>query len=84
MVVLFSYMALVDLSVISIFKCKYHYRSCVLRQIIKKMMNGNYSKLSLFWVSFMFVVHLCKLIPHTVNLQIASLVKSMPKRYGCW
>ena len=27
---------------------------------------------------------LCKLIPHTVNLQIASLLESMPKRYGCW
>ena len=62
MVVLFSYMALVDLSVISIFKCKYHYRSCVLRQIIKKMMDGELwqiiTLLGEFYVNCTFYVSL--------------------------
>ena len=42
MIVLFSKWTLhVGLNVISIFKCKHHYRSCDLREIMNKMINEN-------------------------------------------
>ena len=68
-------MALVGLGVISIFKCKRHYKprdigeSCTERtEPPQKMMIG---ELSLPLGEFMFVVLLCTF--HEVSLQIASL-----------
>ena len=59
-------MALVGLSIISVFKCKHHYRSHVLREILEKMMDGSPSGLVLY-----FLYILC--IRHAVSLQIATL-----------
>ena len=71
-------MALVGLGVISIFKCKRHYKSrdigesCTKRtEPAQKMMVGELRRLSLPLDEFMFVVLLC--IFHEVSLQIASL-----------
>ena len=56
------------LSVISIFKCKSHYRSCVLSDILEKTIDNELPlPFGEFYVS-------CTLsIPHAVTLQIATL-----------
>ena len=59
------------------FKCKHHYRSCVLRQILDKTMDGQFS-LSLFcvWVNFMFFVHVMNMYKNVVSFEIATLAQS--------
>ena len=53
-------MAFLGLNVIFIFKCKRHYRSHLLRQILDKTMD-----------SIMFLIYM-QCTPHAVSLQIAT------------
>ena len=62
-------MALVGLNVISIFKCKCHYKSHVLREILEKKMDGE------LFLPLGELYILC--IHHAVRLQIATLAWSM-------
>ena len=61
------------LIIISIFKCKRHYRSHVLREILEKAMLGEI--ISHFGGVLYFMYILC--IPHVICLQIATLTQSM-------
>ena len=66
-------MALVGLNIISIFKCKHHYRSGVLRKVPDRMLD---SKFSLPLGEFLcFVYMLC--ILHVVSSKLTRTLRAM-------